>query len=75
MTNYKKAEIVTQSSMDIKDTVNEIIERTGVVKTVKVTLPRNCLSDVLQALNRPHVDDEFTLILERDELILHLRSA
>ena len=75
MAKYKEAEICTVSSVEIISIVDEVIGRTGVIKDLTLRLPRTCLSDVLQALNKGYQDTEFTLIFERDNITLHLRSA
>lgn len=74
MAKYKETENCTTSSVEILGIVDEVIGRTGVIKDLTLRLPRTCLSDVLQTLDKGYQDTEFTLKFERDNITLHLRS-
>lgn len=52
MKDYPKAEIADANTLEIKYIITELIERTGIIDHLTVSLPESCLSDVLQTLNK-----------------------
>ena len=50
--DYPKAEIADANTLEIKYIITELIERTGIIDHLTVSLPESCLSDVLQTLDK-----------------------
>lgn len=45
------SDLIDGNTADIKYLINDIIDRTGIINYLEITLPKSCLKDVLKALD------------------------
>ena len=71
MKDYPKAEIADANTLEIKYIITELIERTGIIDHLTVSLPASCLSDVLQALDKDFTRNfNFKLVKSENSIYL-----
>jgi len=49
--NNEYSDMMDSNTADIKYLINDIIDRTGIINYLEITLPKSCLKDVLKALD------------------------
>lgn len=71
MKEYPKAEIADANTLEIKYIITELIERTGIIDHLTVSLPESCLSDVLQTLDKDFTSQfSFKLLKSKNNIYL-----